>query len=90
MLGLGYDGPNRSPHFIGGARGEDVAASLGHAGKDGGDLGGGLAGGEDHLGHASAQGAMVVELGEAEVFEGQIFEAVEGIADGSAARRGLR
>jgi hypothetical protein len=84
MLGLGYDGPNRSPHLIGSARGQDVAASLGHAGKDGGNLGGRLACGEDNFRHSSAQGAMVVELGEAEVFEGQVLEAIDGIANGSA------
>ena len=34
----------------GGAGGQDIAAGLGHAGKDGGDLGGGFAGGEDDSG----------------------------------------
>jgi hypothetical protein len=28
---------------------------------------------------------MVIELGEAEVFKGEIFEAIEGVGDGNAA-----
>jgi hypothetical protein len=85
MLGVGDGGVNRGSHFVGGAGGKDVAASLGHAGKDGGDLGGGFSGGEDDFGHAGAQGAVVIELGEAHVFKGEVFEACEGSIDGGAA-----
>jgi hypothetical protein len=85
MFCTGDDGLNCTPHFVRGAGCEDVAASQGHPAEDFGDLGGCFAGGEDDLGHAGAQGAVVVELGEAEVFKGKVFEAIEGIADGNAA-----
>ena len=57
-------------------RGQHVAAGLRHAGKDGCHLRGGLAGGKDDLGHAGAQRAVVIELGETEVFKGQIAQTI--------------
>ena len=48
-------------------------------------LRGGLACGEDHLRHAGAQGAMMVELGEAEIFKRQIAQALQGFGDAGAA-----
>ena len=41
--------------------------------------------GEDHFGHAGAQGAMVIELGKAEIFKGQSAQAVERVVHGGAA-----
>jgi hypothetical protein len=37
---------------------------------------------EDHLGHALAEGAMMIELGETEVLEGQVAEALHGFVGG--------
>ena len=50
-------------------------------------LRGRLARGKDHLGHAGAQGAVVIELGKAHVFKGQVAQAVERVI---ARRCGLR
>ena len=36
--------------------------------------------GEDDFGHAGAQGAVVVELGEAYVFKGQVAQALQRFA----------
>jgi hypothetical protein len=38
--------------------------------------------GEDHLGHALSEGAMMIELGETEVLEGQVAEALHGFVGG--------
>ena len=70
--------------FLGGSRGQHVAAVGGEAGEDVGYLAGRFALGKDHLGHALAQGAMVVELGETEVLEGQVTEALDGFVGGEA------
>ncbi len=48
-------------------------------------LRGGLARGKDHLRHAGAQRAVMIELGEAKVLEGQIAQAVQGFVDAGAA-----
>jgi hypothetical protein len=40
--------------------------------RDGGDLRCSLRFTEDHLGHALTQRAMVVDMGETQVFEGQV------------------
>ncbi len=61
-----------------GAGGEDVDAGGGHAGEDFGGLGWGFAGGVNDLGKAVAQGAVVVDAGVAEVFEGEVGEACGG------------
>jgi hypothetical protein len=45
------------------------------------DLRGGFAGGEDDFRHAGAERAVVVKLGEAEVFEREIAKTVEGLGD---------
>ncbi len=47
-------------------------------GKDGRHLGRGLARPEDHFRHSVAQGAMVVHIGESQVFEGKMAQAVDG------------
>jgi hypothetical protein len=51
----------------------------GQAGEDSGYLGWRFAWGEDYLGHALTQGAMVIELGETQVFEGHVAEAFHGL-----------
>ncbi len=50
--------------FLGGSRRQHVAAVGCEAAEDFGDLAGRFALSKNHLGHAMAQGAMVVELGE--------------------------
>src|SRR5580704_11827454 len=40
--------------------------------------------GENHFGHALAQGAMVVELGESQVFEGEMTEALDSFVGGES------
>jgi hypothetical protein len=70
--------------FFGGTRGQDVPAVGREAGEDGGYLVGRFAWRKDHLGHALAQGAMVVELGEAEVLKGQVTQALDGVVGGEA------
>jgi hypothetical protein len=65
--------------FFGGSRGQHVAAVGGEADEDVGYLGWRFARGEDHLGHALAQGAMVVEFGETEVLKGQVTQALDGV-----------
>ena len=72
-------------HIGGCARGQHVAAMQGHADKNLGHLRRALAGGEDHLRHAGAQRAMMIELGKADVFKGQVAQAVERIVDLGAA-----
>ncbi len=84
-LGAGFDCEDRIEHFTSSASGEDVASGLGHAGEDGCYLGGGFAGGKDDLGHTGAEGAVMIDLGETEIFERKIAEAVEGFVDRRAA-----
>lgn len=55
--------------------GEDIDPAGGEAREDGGDLLGRFAESEDDLWHTGAQSAMVVNLGEADVFKGEIFKA---------------
>lgn len=61
-----------------GAGGEDVVSGGGHAGEDFGYLGRSFAGGVDDFGEAGAEGAVVVDAGMTEVFEGEVGEAVGG------------
>jgi hypothetical protein len=68
--------------FFGGTRGENVAAVGGQAEEDGGYLGWRFAGGKDHLGHALAEGAMVVDFGEAQVLEGEVAKTIYGFVGG--------
>jgi hypothetical protein len=70
--------------FFGGTRGEDVAAVGGEAGEDVGDLAGRFARGKNHLGHALAEGAMMVELGETQVLKRQVTQALDGFVGGEA------
>ncbi len=78
-----FDGPNFFFYcgklFFGGAGGEDVAAVFGEAGKNSGDLRRRLAFAENDFGHADAQGAVMIDLGEAEIFEGQMTQARNGV-----------
>jgi len=62
-----------------GARCEDVAFVLGELLEDAGDLSRRLPFSEDDFGHARAQSAMVIDLGEAEILEGQVTQAGDGI-----------
>lgn len=62
-----------------GAGGEDVDAGGGHAGEDLGGVLGRLACGVDDFGQAVAEGAMVIDLGVVEVFEGEVGEASGGL-----------
>ena len=84
----------RCPHCIimlaRGARGQHVATRLCHAGKDRGHLGGRFSRGKDHLGHAGAQGAMMVELGEAKVFKGEIAQPFQRLSKRRCGPRALR
>ena len=41
---------------------------------------------KDHLGHAAAQGAMVIQLGESEIFEWQMANAFHGFIGGKFAQ----
>jgi hypothetical protein len=83
--GAGLGGEDGIKIFASRAGSENVAAVVRHAGKDLGDVGDGFAGGEDDLGHAGAQGAVMVELGKAHVFKGEVAEALEGGGDVGAA-----
>ncbi len=67
------------------ARGEDVGAGGGHASEDPGGLGGGFAGGEDDLGQAGAEGAVVVNARLAGVLEGEVCETAGGLLGGEGA-----
>jgi hypothetical protein len=67
---------------FGGAGGEDVASVGGQAGEDFGYLSRGFALAENHFGHALAEDAVVVELGKAQVFEGEMAKALDGFVGG--------
>ena len=90
-VALEDDGAGQRPEFgsvdsgcyggvllFGGPGRKDVAAMLGEAAEDAGYLFWSLALAEDHFGHAVAEGAVVVDLGEPQIFEGQVSEAVDG------------
>ena len=64
-----------------GARDQHVLGIGQQALRDGGDLFRRLALGEDHFRHAVAQGAMVVHLGEAQVFKRHVPHAPHGCVD---------
>jgi hypothetical protein len=65
--------------FFAGARGQDVATVLGETGKNSCHLRRRLAFSEDDLGHAIAQGAVVIDFGETEIFKRQMAQAGDGI-----------
>ena len=56
---------------------EDVLRVLEQVGGDGNHLLGGLAHGENHFGHAVAQGAVVIDLGEAQVFKRHVAHLLQ-------------
>jgi len=64
--------------FLGGSGCQHVAGVGCQALEDVGDLAWGFALGEDHLGHALAQGAMVIEFGETQILEGEMAQALDG------------
>lgn len=60
---------------------------VGEAGPDGGDLRRGFALTQHDLGEGVAQAAMVIDLGEAEVFVREAAQVVEGGVDAQRAGR---
>ena len=65
--------------FLGGSRCQHVAGVGREAAEDVRHLLRRFALGKDHLGHALAQGAMMVDLGETEVLKGQVTQALDGV-----------
>ena len=65
-------------HFLGGAGDQHVGGTGQELVRDGHDVVDGFAQAEDHFGHAVAQRAVVVYLGETDVFEGKMTEFGEG------------
>ena len=59
------------------ARHQDIARFRQEGRRNRGDLIGGLAGTEDHLGHAMTQRAVVIDFCEAQIFERQVTQAIE-------------
>src|SRR3984957_4304971 len=70
--------------FLGRARGEHVATVGRQASKNIGYLCGGLAEGEDYFGHPLPYRAMMIDLGESEVFKGQVTKALDCFVGGKA------
>jgi hypothetical protein len=66
------------------SRCQNITSVGGQASEDIGHLPRRLSLTEDHFGHALAKGAMVVELGETQVLEGQVAEAFYGLVGGKA------
>ena len=83
--GCGNDGQNRGRGRLVGARGQDIRASGGHADEDFGSLGRGFPSSIDDLRQSGAQGAVMVDAGMADVFEGKVGEAFGGLFGGQAA-----
>src|SRR6266446_6742797 len=77
-----YSGGDGGKLFLGGSRRQYVAAVSGQAAEDVGDLARRFALGKNHFGHALAQGAMVVDLGETEVLKGEVTQALYGLVGG--------
>jgi len=84
-LGARLNCLNGEEHFVGSARGQDIAAVLGHAGKYLRNLFDRFARGKDDFGHAGAERAVMIDLGKADVLERQIAQTVERVVDGGAA-----
>ncbi len=82
VFGLGDLGADGFVLLFCRAGGQDVAFVVGQFCEDFGYLGGSFAFAEDHFGHALAEGTVVVELGEAEVFEREVAEAGDGFVGG--------
>jgi hypothetical protein len=75
--------------FFVGAGDKDVVAAVAvaqHGADDCGDLLGSFAFAEDDFGVALAEGAVVVDFSEAQVFEGEVFQALDGAGWGEFAR----
>lgn len=70
--------------LLSGARGEDVGVGVtgGESREDFGYLSGGFALTEDDFGHSVAQGAVMIEFGEAQVFKRKMAEASKGFVGG--------
>jgi len=81
IFSLGNLGSNSVVLLFGGAGGEDVGAFVvgSEVGEYLGNLSGRFAFAEDDFGHALAKRAVVIEFGEAEVFEGQMTKALDGL-----------
>src|SRR6516165_5917594 len=56
------------------ARGENIVAVLSKAGEDRSEVGRSFARAEDDFRHTHAQRAVVIDVGEAQVFEGQVLQ----------------
>ena len=85
ILDLGHFLLYRGQLLCTGPRRQDVAAVFGQTRKDGRHLGRSLARTEDHFGHPVAQGAMVVQVGESQIFEGKMAQAINGGVGGKLA-----
>jgi len=70
---------DRGELFLVGVRGQDIATILGQPRENLGDLRWSLPFSENHFGHAGAEAAMVIDLGEAEIFERQMAQAIDSI-----------
>jgi hypothetical protein len=83
-LRSGHSGGDGCVLFLSGTGREHIAAMCGQAAEDFGNLARRFALGKNHFGHTLAQGAMVVDLDKAEVFKGQMAEALDGVVGGEA------
>ena len=81
VLRIGHPGGDHGGAFAIGARNQDVTGVSYQALRDGHHLFRSLTFGEDDLWHAMTKGAMVVDLGEAEVFKGHMAHAAHGCLD---------
>src|SRR5580692_5508728 len=66
-------------------RRQDIIAVLRQPAENFGEMGGILSRAKDHLRHADAQRAMVIDVGEAEIFEGEMAEFLDGLVGGDFA-----
>jgi len=84
IFGLWHLGRNGMELLLGSPRGENVGVGVmsREAGEDLRHLSGRFALTEDDFGHSLTQGTMMIELGEAEVFEGEVAKAVESFVGG--------
>ncbi len=76
VFGFGDLGGDGFVLLFGGASGEDVSSMLGKTGEDGGNLSGRFPFAENHFGHAYAERAVVIDLGESQIFERQMAETL--------------
>jgi hypothetical protein len=85
--GVAEDGLDGGEVVGRGARDENTAGAFGEAGGDLSGLFGGLAHREDGLREGVAEGAMVVDLGEADVLVGEETQLLDGGFDACRAAR---